>query len=81
MLVASFDPQSFGMIKPTVVRNRGMVSIIPTVNTDVEIVGAFGLGIVSDQAFGTGAGAIPGPLTDGDWDGCSLLPLLLFMRA
>ncbi len=36
---------------------------------DVSFQGALGMGIVSDQAFAAGAGSIPGPWTDADWDG------------
>ncbi len=54
----------------TVVRSRGEVGIVPaSFAADVEIVGAYGIGIVSTQAFGIGITAIPHPFTDSDWDG------------
>ena len=54
----------------TVVRNRGVLSIIPAVVSSAqEIVGAYGMGVVSDQAFAAGAASIPGPWTDSDWEG------------
>ena len=40
-----------------------------TFAVDLNIQGAFGLGIVSDQAFAAGAASVPGPWTDQDWDG------------
>ena len=36
---------------------------------DAEIVGAFGIAIVSDQAAAAGAASIPGPWSNADWDG------------
>ncbi len=69
-LVGSFDPAAAALIKPTVVRTRGNVAVKPTaLNADVTIVGAFGLAVVSDQAFAAGAGSIPGPFDDAEWDG------------
>ena len=54
----------------TIVRTRGNFSIIPsTFGADLSIIGAFGIGIVSDQAFAAGAASIPGPWTDPDWGG------------
>ena len=53
----------------TVVRSRGGFLIRPTVVTaDLDIVGALGIAVVSDQAFGAGAASIPGPWTNGSWD-------------
>ncbi len=70
VLLASFSPEGAGMEKPTVVRTRGQLSIRPNVfSGDVDIVGAFGLGIVSAQALAIGITAIPGPFDDADWDG------------
>ncbi len=54
----------------TVVRTRGQISITPQVFTaDAEITGAWGMGIVSQQAFAAGAVSIPRPFTDNGWDG------------
>ncbi len=65
--------QSFPILsgeKWTIVRTRGELSVIPTdPSVNVKIVGALGMCIVSDQAFAAGAGSIPGPITNGDWDG------------
>ena len=36
---------------------------------DLDIIGAMGIGIVSDQALAAGAASIPGPWTDSSWDG------------
>jgi len=71
VLIASFDPFAAGLPKPTVVRTRGNVSIRQGTGiiVDTEIVGAFGLAVVSDQAFTIGITAIPGPFNDSGWDG------------
>jgi len=70
VLVGSFDAAANGLEKPTVVRTRGEVSIIPSSTaSDLSMVGAYGLAIVSDQAFGIGITAIPGPWSDPSWDG------------
>ena len=54
----------------TVVRTRGVFSIQPQAfAADLTIVGAYGIGIVSDVAFAAGAASIPGPYTDKDWGG------------
>ncbi len=70
VLVGSFDPFAVGMINPTLIRTRGGLSVIPGAFTaDVAFIWAYGIGIVSDQAFAAGAASIPGPFTDSDWDG------------
>jgi len=81
VLIASFDPSAAGLPKPTIVRSRGQVSIRPPVSTstDAAIVGAYGLGIVSDQAFGVGITAIPGPWSRSDWDGWVVWRSFAFM--
>ncbi len=54
----------------TIMRTRGQVSIIPqAVSADVAIAGAFGIGIVSQEAFAAGVASIPEPFSDGDWGG------------
>jgi len=70
IIVASFDPAANGLAKPTLVRTRGTVNVIPNVTTaDVEFTGAIGVGVVTDRAFAAGAASIPGPFTDSGWDG------------
>ena len=70
VLLASFDPNAAGLAKPTVVRTRGQVSVKPEAFTgDVDIVGAFGMCVVTDQAFGIGITAIPDPFDQAEWDG------------
>ena len=70
VLLSSFDPFAVGIIKPTIVRTRGMYSIKPDVFTaNLDIVGAWGVAIVSDDAFAVGITAIPGPFSDSNWDG------------
>ena len=69
-LIASFTPDTAGLPKPTVVRTRGMVGVLPQLfSADLSIVGAFGLCVVSSQALAQGAGSIPGPFDDAGWDG------------
>ena len=54
----------------TFVRVRGVLTIAPqTAAADLDFAGALGFGIVSDQAFGIGITAVPGPVTDASWDG------------
>jgi len=53
----------------TIIRTRGLVSVNTTSEADTEVVGAYGMGIVTAQAFAAGAASIPGPFTDADWDG------------
>ena len=54
----------------TIVRVRGNVGILASsVAADDTIVGAFGMAIVSSEAFNAGVGSIPEPFTDADWGG------------
>ncbi len=70
MLVASFDAAASGLVSPTLVRTRGQVAVKPQVfSADLEIVGAYGVAIVTDRAFAAGVASIPGPFTDAGWDG------------
>ncbi len=58
----------------TVIRNRGVLSVNSTaVAIDQNIVGAYGIGIVTQQAFAAGVASMPGPWTDSDWDGWMVL--------
>ncbi len=69
-IVASFDPGGNSMIRPTIVRTRGMVSIRPqSFAGDLSIGGAFGVAIVSDEAFAAGTASIPRPFDDANWGG------------
>ena len=73
VLVASFTPSGAGMEKPTLIRTRGQVSVKPQASSaDLELAGAIGIGVVSDQALTIGITAIPGPFTDADWDGWAM---------
>ena len=71
VIIASFAPfTGASMHKPTIVRTRGAVAIAPqTFGADVAISGAFGVGIVSDEAFAAGTASIPRPFDDAGWDG------------
>jgi len=54
----------------TIVRTRGMVSVFPAVfSADLNVVGAFGCGIVSAEALAIGITAVPTPYSDADWPG------------
>ncbi len=70
VIIASFDGSANNVRKPTIVRSRGQLAVKPTsFAADNNIVGAFGICIVSDRAFAAGAALIPGPFTDAGWDG------------
>jgi len=57
----------------TVVRIRGWLSVMSTaVNADVNITGAIGVGIVTEEAFAAGVVSIPEPFSDADWGGWML---------
>ena len=61
---------SAGLGNTTIVRVRGQLSVKPNISTaDQDIVGAYGIGIVSDQAFAAGATSLSGPWSDSDWGG------------
>ncbi len=62
---------SFPFEEPaTIMRTRGNVAIRPAAFTaDVDIVGAYGHGVVSQEAFAAGVVSIPEPFSDGDWGG------------
>ena len=69
-IIQSFDPIANAFAKPTVVRTRGAVTITPsTFGADINIHGAYGVGIVSDQAFAAGIASIPEPFDEAGWDG------------
>ena len=69
-LLSSFTPNDAGMLNSTVVRTRGLISIAPNaVTADVLIDGAFGIGVVSVQAFAAGIASIPEPFDEASWDG------------
>ena len=70
LIHSSFDPSSLSMLAPTVARVRGLLRVAPQVWTaDLDYSGAFGLAIVSDEAFVAGAASIPRPHDDDDWGG------------
>jgi len=70
VIIASFDPAGAGMLAPTIVRSRGAVGIVPTFSgADLAISGAYGVCIVSDEAFAAGTASIPRPFDDADWGG------------
>ena len=67
---SSFAPDALSMLAPTAVRTRGQFTVFPTAfGADLDYIGAFGLGIVSDEAFVAGAASLPRPFDDDDWGG------------
>ncbi len=70
VVISSFAPDALSILKATVVRTRGILLVQPQVFTsDLNWNGAFGLGIVSDEALAAGTGSIPRPFDDDDWAG------------
>ncbi len=70
VILQSFDAFANGMEKPTITRVRGQVSVGPQAGSaDLDIVGAWGMAIVSNQAFAAGQASIPGPFDEDGWDG------------
>ena len=58
----------------TIVRTRGIITVgVQSTAADLEITGAFGCAIVSEEAAAAGAASIPGPWTQNDWDGWFVL--------
>jgi len=54
----------------TIVRTRGLVTVVPVANAaSIVVLGAMGIGLVSQRAAAVGITAIPGPITDSLWDG------------
>ena len=54
----------------TIVRVRGLISVTPQVLTaDIALIGAVGMGLVSEQAAVAGAASVPGPFSENFWDG------------
>ena len=55
----------------TLIRLRGHFELILTVSSAIGagFAGAIGMTLVSNDAFAAGAGSIPGPVTDSNWDG------------
>ena len=70
VIIASFNPSTSFILGSTVVRSRGAFTYRPDSSAaDVDIVGAFGMGIVSEQALAAGAASVPGAFDEADWDG------------
>ncbi len=57
--------------KATIVRIRGYIELMIQASSAVDggFSGAIGLGLVTTPAFDIGATAVPGPVTELDWDG------------
>ena len=55
----------------TIVRIRGrFMAFLVSATAQLDgFSGAFGIGLVTNQAFAAGGGSVPGPVADDDWDG------------
>ena len=70
VIISSFTPGTQGLPQPTVIRSRGIVSVVfDDLTADRTVVGAWGIGVVSQEAFIAGQAAIPGPWSEAGWDG------------
>ena len=68
VLISSFALSTVDMV--TVVRNRGLLSVRPeNQSINLEVTGAFGIGMVSSPAFTAGITAVPTPITDAGDEG------------
>ena len=66
VLLQSFTPTE----QQTIIRSRGIIYVAPAAITgSLELQGAFGIAVVSNQALAAGAASIPGPWTEASWDG------------
>ncbi len=70
-IISTFDPDGASLIAPTIIRTRGQVSTALSVGIagDVDVIGAYGMCIVSDNAAGIGITAVPLPFDDAAWGG------------
>jgi len=67
VLLETFTPIAGG---ETIIRTRGMLGWLgDNLAADELQFGAFGIGVVSEQAASVGASAVPHPATDAAWDG------------
>ena len=48
----------------TLLRLRGMLSVLSDAEVEEEVQGALGIAVVSDEAFQSGIGAVPTPMTE-----------------
>ncbi len=70
VIISSFAPDALSILAATVVRVRGFAIFFPSAfGADLNYSGAYGLGIVSDEALAAGAASIPRPFDDDDWTG------------
>jgi len=55
----------------TITRTVGQITATTVANpgADGQVIGAVGFCVVTDLAIAAGAGSIPGPITNQDWDG------------
>jgi len=55
--------------KATIVRVHGQLMIKTSIAGNLNVTGAIGMAVVSDEAFLAGVGSIPEPFTDANWSG------------
>jgi len=65
VIISSFAPSDLSILQATAVRVRGLLQV----RVDISYDGAYGLAVVSDEAFAAGAAAIPRAFDDDDWPG------------
>ena len=67
---AAIDSSPGVLMGSTLVRSRGLVSVkLQTYAADLNVIGAFGMAIVSAEAAAAGIASIPGPWSNSEWDG------------
>ena len=64
-LISSLSFEDLG----TIVRFRGQILLQGSSAADLNVVGAFGIGLVSVEALAIGITAVPTPFSDADWGG------------
>ena len=68
---SSIIASSLAFLEPaTIVRVRADFTFMPTsFASDLNIVGAIGVGVVTEEAFTAGIASVPDPFDDADWGG------------
>ncbi len=69
VLLSSLNAAALALTPFTVVRSRGMLSVrSDQIAATEDVIGAYGMAVVSTQASGIGVSAIPTPVTDDNSD-------------
>jgi len=83
LFMLEFSAANLAAFAPfTIARTRGLLTVqSDQIAATEEQIGAFGIGVVSEQAATTGVTALPGPMTDPDWTGWLYwIPFLLQLK-